>query len=124
MKGKSNSKIGKVEENNFLMYVPVIIHKNYNVDDKNIVTLYFEHNKLVEKFARWLANKNNVSDIELDEKSSAAWLLIDGKKNIYEIALEMAEVCGDTQEIAIERLVLFIRYILRKKWIKLQIIQA
>ncbi len=124
MNGKSNSKIGKVEENNFLMYVPVIIHKDYNVDDKNIVTLYFEHNKLVEKFARWLANKSNVSDIELDEKSSAAWLLIDGKKNIYEIALEMAEVCGDTQEVAIERLVLFIRYILRKKWIKLQIIQA
>lgn len=124
MKEKSHSKIGKVEENNFLMYVPVIIHKSYKVDDKNIVTLYFEHNKLVEKFARWLANKSNVSDIELDENSSAAWLLIDGKKNIYEIALEMAEVCGDTQEVAIERLVLFIRYILRKKWIKFQMIEA
>ena len=124
MKEKSHSKTGKVEENNFLMYVPVIIHKNYKIDDKNIVTLYFEHNKLVEKFARWLANKSNVSDIELDEKSSAAWLLIDGKKNIYEIALEMAEVCGDTQEVAIERLVLFIRYILRKRWIKLQMIEV
>ncbi|MEG2936760.1 MAG: PqqD family peptide modification chaperone, partial [Clostridium sp.] len=62
-------------------------------------------------------------DIELDEKCSAAWLLIDGEKNIYEIAVEMAELCGDSKEVAIERLVPFIRYILKKNWIKFQSIK-
>lgn len=106
------------DENNFLFYIPKIIHENYKVDDNKIVTLYFEHNKLIERFVRWLVKKSNVSDIELDKQCSSAWLLIDGEKNIYEIALKMAEICGDTKEIAIERLVPFIRYILRKNWIK------
>lgn len=123
MKKDNDSKVNSNEEKNFLMYVPLIIHENYKVSDKNIVTLYFEHNNFIEKFACWLVKKSNISDIELDEKCSAAWLLIDGEKNIYEIAVEMAELCGDSKEVAIERLVPFIRYILKKNWIKFQSIK-
>ena len=122
MKKKINKKKNRErsigEETNFLFYVPEIIHEDYKVNDKNIVTLYFHHNKLIERFARWLVNKSNISDIEFDKNCSAAWLLIDGKRNIYEIALEMAEICGDTKEVAIERLVPFIKYILKRNWIK------
>lgn len=124
MKKNNNSKGNINEESNFLMYVPVIIHENYKVSDNNIVTLYFEHNKLVEKFARWLVKKSNISDIELDERCSHAWLLIDGEKNIYEIAVKMAEMYGDPKEVAIERLVHFIRYILKKNWIKFKSIKS
>jgi len=62
--------------------------------------------------------KNNLSDIVFDDKSSLAWTLIDGKRSIYDIALEMARRLGDTEEVAIERLVMYIRYIARKRWIK------
>lgn len=59
-----------------------------------------------------------MSDVKLDEQCSEAWIFIDGERNIYKIALAMAEKCGDTNEVAIERLVPFIRYILKKNWIK------
>ena len=115
MKGK---KTHDKEEKNFLLYVPEIKYDNYKVDENNIVTLYFEHNKSMERFVRWLVKKNNLSDIVFDEKSSLVWLLIDGKRSIYDIAIEMAKGLGDTEEVAIERLVMYIRYIARKGWIK------
>lgn len=105
------------EEKNFLLYIPKIVHENYNVEN-NRVTLYFSHNKLSEKFARWLTKKSNVSDIELDENCSSAWLLIDGERNIYEIALLMSQKTYDTEEVSIERLVLFMRYVTKKGWVK------
>jgi hypothetical protein len=111
---KEYNKDGK----NFLLYIPEIKYNNYKVDKNNIVTLYFEHNKSVERFARWLVKKNNISDIVFDEKSSLVWLLIDGKRSIYEIMLQMSRQLGDTEEVAIERLVMYIRYIARKGWIK------
>ncbi len=106
------------EERNFLLYIPEIKYNNYKVDKNNIVTLYFEHNKPIERFARWLVKKNNISDIVFDERSSLVWLLIDGKRSIYEIMLQMSKQLGDTEEVAIERLVMYIRYIARKGWIK------
>ncbi len=87
MKGK---KTQNKEEKNFLLYIPQIEHDNYKINDNNIVTLYFEHNKPIEKFARWLVKKNNLSDIVFDDKSSLAWALI----------------------------VMYIRYIAKKRWIK------
>ncbi len=115
MKGK---KTHDKEEKNFLLYVPEIKYDNYKVDENNIVTLYFEHNKPMERFVRWLVKKDNLSEIVFDEKSSLAWILIDGRRSIYDIALEMAKGLGDTEEVAIERLVMYIRYIARKGWIK------
>lgn len=114
---KSKEKCNK-EEKNFLLYIPEIKHSNYKVDENNIVTLYFEHNKPVERFARWLVKKSNISDMVLDEKSSSVWLLIDGERSIYDIAMEMAKKTGDTRDVAIERLVMYMRYISRKGWIK------
>lgn len=115
MKGK---KTHDKEEKNFLLYVPEIKYDNYKVDKNNIVTLYFEHNKPMERFVRWLVKKDNLSEIVFDEKSSLAWILIDGRRSIHDIALEMAKGLGDTEEVAIERLVMYIRYITRKGWIK------
>lgn len=87
---KSKEKYNK-EEKNFLLYIPEIKHSNYKVDENNIVTLYFEHNKFMERVARWLVKKSNISDMVFDEKSSLVWLLIDGEKSIYDIAMEMAK---------------------------------
>lgn len=106
----------KNEQYNFLLYVPIIKHKEYSVEN-NMVTLYFAHDKAIERFARWLVKKSNISDITLDKQGSAAWLCIDGEKNVYEIALEMSKIFGDTKEVAIERLVTFLTYLSKKGWI-------
>lgn len=107
----------KNEKDNFLLYVPQIIHEDYTVKD-GVVTLYFKHDKAVQKFAAWFVKKNNTSDMVMDNNSSAVWLLIDGKRNIYEISKIMAEKLGDTEEVAIERLVMHMRYLKKRGWIK------
>lgn len=107
----------KDEDRNFLLYVPQINHENYEKKGEMIV-LYFEHNRLIEKFACWLVGKANRSDITLDEQSSVAWQLIDGERNINAIAIEMCVKFGDTKEIAIDRLVKFYIFLWRKGWIK------
>lgn len=109
---------GKMKsKENFILYIPKIVHKNYTVDNGR-VTLIFEHNKIAERFARWLVKKSNISDIEFDENCSAAWLLIDGKRNLYEIAAEMSGKTGDSIDISTERLVMYIRYLYKKGWIR------
>lgn len=49
------------------------------------------------RFVRWLVKKNNLRDIVFDEKSSLVWILIDGKRSIYDIALKMENGLGDTE---------------------------
>jgi hypothetical protein len=112
---KKNTTV-KNDQYNYLLYVPVIKHTDFSTKD-GIVTLYFKHNKPIEKFASWLIKKKDVSDITLDKEGSTAWLLMDGKKNIYEIALEVAKVSGDTEKVAIERLITYSTYLSRRGWI-------
>lgn len=113
---KKSSTETKNDKYNFLLYVPVIKHTNFTEKD-GLVTLYFKHDKPIEKFASWLVRKSNVSDLTLDQQGSTAWLLMDGEKNIYEIAMEMSQVFGETKETAIEKLITYSTYLSRKGWI-------
>lgn len=106
----------KNDQYNYLLYVPVIKHTNFSIEN-GIVTLYFKHDKPIEKFASWLVRKNRSSDLTLDKQGSAAWLLMDGKRNIYEISVEMSKKFNDTEKAAIERLITFSTYLSRKGWI-------
>jgi|GEM_PF-68710 len=111
-----NDSTEKKDQYNFLLYVPEIQHKNFKVENDSVI-LYFTHDSAIEKFARWLVKKSNVSDLTLDPQGSAVWMLIDGKRNIYEIAKEMSKKFGDSEEVAIERLITFVTYMSKKGWI-------
>lgn len=109
MKRKSN-------DDNFLLYVPIIKHEKWECK-KGRVKLFFYHDKLIERFARWLVKKPNVSDIELDELGSSVWMLIDGERSLYDIGEKLKEKFGDKCEPLYDRLALFIRYMVRRGWI-------
>ncbi len=109
----------KNKEDNFLLYIPKIKHEEWE-ERKGKVYLIFHHDKDIEKFIRWLFKKSTVSDMELDKRGSAVWKLIDGKKNIYEIAKIMSEKFGDTPEDSQQRLIMYIRYLLKKGWIAVE----
>ena len=102
---------------NFVLYVPEIKHTRFRVTEENRVVREFDINP-VKKVMGWLAHREPVSDIELDELSSSAWLSMDGKRSILEIARLQAEKTGDDVDEASRRIAQFMRYVARRGWIK------
>ena len=111
-----NNKSKEKSQENFLLYRPLRKIELWEVNDGK-VKLFFHHNKPVEKFMRWLIKKSKISDIELDDRGSMVWQLCDGTKTLYEIAVAMAKRFNDTEQNAIDRLIMFVRYLSRKGWI-------
>lgn len=70
---------------NFALYVPIIKYENWEIVDGK-VKLYFLVKDPLRRFAGWLVKKSPSIDITFDELSSTTWLLVDGKKNIFEIS--------------------------------------
>lgn len=104
---------------NFVLYVPVIRHERFRVTDRGRVVLEFEINP-VKKLMGRLVNRVPVSDLELDELSSSAWLAMDGARSILDIARLQSEKTGDDIDEAVRRTVQFMRHILKQGWIKLK----
>lgn len=111
-----NNKNKEKSQENFLLYRPLRKIEQWEVNDGK-VKLFFQHNKPVEKFMRWLIKKSKISDIELDDRGSMVWQLCDGTKTIYDIAIAMAKRFNETEQSAIDRLIMFVRYLSRKGWI-------
>lgn len=107
----------KKEEKNFLLYIPEKKHTVYE-ERNNKVYLVFHHNKLIEKVTSKLFRKPRVSDIELDDLGSSVWKLIDGKNNVYDITQKLQKQYGEKCEPINERLILYLRYLNRRNWIK------
>ncbi|MGV8983266.1 PqqD family protein [Clostridium sp.] len=106
----------ETSQENFLLYRPLRKIEKWELNDEK-VKLFFQHDKPVEKFMRWLKKKPKVSDIELDEMGSFVWQLSDGTKTVYDIALAMVEKFHDTEQNSIDRLIMFVRYLSRIGWI-------
>lgn len=113
------SKEKQKKDDNFLLYIPSKKHEKWELKDGKVF-LIFEHNKAIEKFARWLVKKPNTSDIELDDIGSAVWQLIDGEKNIYDIGQELLNRFGEGCQPVYERLIMYIRYLNKKGWISFE----
>jgi len=102
---------------NFVLYVPEIRHKAYrvNVDGRVVLELDIPPAK---RLMGWLANRKPVSDMELDELSSAAWLSIDGARSILDIARLQSQKTGEDIDESARRLVAFMRYLAKRGWIR------
>ena len=107
---------------NFVLYVPEIRHHEFRVTDAGRVVLELEINPVKKLMAR-LVNREPVSDIELDELSSSAWLSMDGTRSILEIARIQSEKTGDDIDEAARRIVTFMRYIAKRGWIRFKEVQ-
>ena len=108
--------MAKHDSDNFLLYVPDKKHKEYEIK-KGKVLLIFHHDKPVEKFMRWLIKKPYTSDIELDTMGSRVWELINGQNTVYDIGQQLIIIYGKSCEPVYDRLILYIRYLIKKGWI-------
>lgn len=107
------------KDDNFLLYIPSIKHKNFEIKD-GLVYLIFMHDKPSERFIRWLVKKPLKSDIKLDETGSFVWKSIDGKRNIYEIGKLMQDKFGEKCEPVYDRLIMYLRYLIRRSWVSVK----
>lgn len=118
-----NNKENIVESNhnedkyNFVLYVPEIIHKDWKIVDGKVL-LNFEVKNPITKFAGFLAKKKPKRDIQFDNMCTSAWLLIDGKSSIYEIARIQSQNTNDEFKEDLRRLIEFIKYISKHRWIR------
>lgn len=102
---------------NFALYVPEITHKDWEIKDERVL-LKFEVKHPLTKFAGFLSKKEPKKDMLFDEMCSAAWLLIDGEKSIFEIARVLSEDSEDEFKEDMRRLVEFIKFASKKGWVR------
>jgi hypothetical protein len=107
---------------NFVLYVPEIRHHRFRVTDAGRVVLEFEINPM-KKLMGKLVKREPVSDMELDELSSSAWLSVDGSRSILDIGRIQSETTGDDIDEAVRRIVRFMRYIAKRGWIRFKEVQ-
>jgi hypothetical protein len=102
---------------NFVLYIPEIVHQKYRVGDSGRVILELRINPIKKLMGR-LVSREAVSDIELDELSSSAWLSMDGMRSILDIARIQSRKTGDDIDGAAGRIVRFMRYLANRGWIR------
>lgn len=102
---------------NFVLYVPEIRHQGFRVTDAGRVVLDLEINPAKRLMGK-LVKREPVSDIELDQLSSSAWLSIDGTRSILDIARIQSEKTGDDIDESARRIATFMRYIAKRGWIR------
>ena len=111
------------DQYNYVLYVPEILHHGFKVTDAGRVVLEFTINPF-KKFMGMLVHRTPVSDLELDELSSSAWLSMDGTRSVLEVARIQSERTGDDLDAAVGRLVKFTRYIAKRGWIRFREVKA
>lgn len=105
---------------NYLELHPVRLQKE-EIDDENFVTI------LIPKFknpvlVKYLVPKMKSPDIKLklDELGSAAWILMDGKKNVALVASLLTEKFGEKIQPVNERLTKFLTGLYEQRLITFQ----
>ncbi|MCU0237313.1 MAG: PqqD family peptide modification chaperone [Acidobacteria bacterium] len=106
-------------KNNFLNYVPVL-NCPWDKDGKGHVYLIKEKtkNKLLKKVIGWLGRSQDFH-IHLDDLGTAAWLAVDGRRTVLEIASSLQQGSGGLAQ-AEQRLAKFFALLARDKFIVLK----
>lgn len=102
---------------NYLDLTPVLT-KEHLVGEDNSVTVIipkFSNKFIVDKVVPKL--KHPYIKLNLDELGSAAWLAIDGKKKVREIAVELSQKFGDKIHPVDERLTKFLTQLYEQRLI-------
>jgi hypothetical protein len=106
-----------LDKYNFVLYVPELRHQGFTVNDAGHVVLELDISP-VKRLMGKLVNREPVSDIELDELSSSAWLSIDGERSILDIARIQSGKTGDEIDDSAHRIAKFMRYLAKRGWIR------
>lgn len=77
---------------NYLEKIPFHAEKlAWTVDEKNMVTLHIENKGIIKRITQKLCLKPGTSHIHLDRLGSFVWLLLDGEKNLMQLAERVEE---------------------------------
>lgn len=110
----------KKKDENLLEMVPVR-NPNYpwtKLEDGRIA-LTIERKGFIPLVAKLLFKKSPFVTIDMDEMSSIVWDLMDGKKTIGEIALELKGIMGEKADPLYPRLTDFIRILNNNNFISI-----
>lgn len=102
---------------NFVLYVPEITHDDWKIVNGKVL-LNFKVVNPITRFAGFLAKKVPIRDMLFDDMCTSAWLLIDGKRSIYEIAKIQFKISDGDFEDNLRRLAVFIKYISKQGWVR------
>ncbi len=98
----------KSKKQNYLEFVPV---KNPEVEFKTnedgVVVLFKEWTGFYHKIAQKFFHKPRVSQIKMDEYGSFVWNAVDGKSNVYDVALKTEKAYPDMEK-ALSRVIKFL----------------
>lgn len=107
-----------------MKFQEVLAHANvlWTEDDYGIVTLSFPQTHWIQQFFRRIFRMKipMVRQIQLDEKTSAVWKLIDGQKTIKEIYDEFMLLYMEESDDLEARFGTVIHYFLSQKWIQVK----
>ncbi len=107
----------KKNDTNYLDKIPVHPDIKWSADENGIVTLEIENKGAMNRIAQKLFKKPKVSYIHLDKTGSFVWPLIDGKKNIADLAKDVDAHFGEEAHPLYERLAQFFRVLDSYKFI-------
>lgn len=102
---KQNNKVSA----NYLDYIPE--HNDayrWETDEDGKVTIFVENKGFFNKALQLIMKKPKISQIHLDDMGNFIWLLIDGKKSIYDISVLVKEEFGEKAEPLYNRLVQYV----------------
>jgi len=104
-----------LKSTNFPDLIPVRIQK-YKIEEDGLVTLVIPKFSN-EKFARWFIPAQKPTDItiKLEKFGSAAWLAMDGKRNMQEIFDLLAEQFGEEIQPVSERMSKYLSILYNQK---------
>lgn len=110
------------KKTNYLDKIPACSSEISHIsNDDGTITLLIENKGIANKIAQILLKKPRISHIHLDEIGSFVWLMIDGKKSIYDIAVSVDTYFGEKAQPLYERLIEFFNILKNNSliiWIK------
>lgn len=96
------------KKTNYLDKIPIYSSEiSYNADENGTVTIQAENKGTMNKLAQIFFKKPRISYIHLDDLGSFVWLMIDGKRSVYEIAVSVDDHFGEKAQPLYERLISF-----------------
>ena len=106
------------KKENYLDYVPVISSRYSWSEEDGVVTVHMVHRGWNHWLAQKLFGRPRVSHIRLDEMGSFIYPLIDGKRNIGDIAALVKEEFGEEAEPLYDRLTQYMKILRNNEFIR------
>ena len=113
----------KILKSNSMLVLTPFRKIEHRLEDNGTITLLYPKFKNGKVSKYMLGRRSPFIQLKLDEIGTASWLLMDGQKNVEEIALELSEKFGEKIHPVHDRLGKFLSQLYHNKYISFNEIQ-